>query len=76
MGTNATAYQKLTPCVDEKGHRFAVSNPEPGQWGYSIVYCTRCGGTREELAKLKEIVADAVDKALKKRNAESKAPTD
>jgi len=42
MGTNEIAYQRLAP-------GFAVSNPEPGQWGPVVIFCTRCGATREEL---------------------------
>lgn len=49
MGTNEIAYQRLAPCVDAKGHRFDVGYPEPGQWGPVVIFCTRCGGTREEL---------------------------
>jgi len=49
MGANEIAYQRLAPCVDAQGHGFAVSNPEPGQWGPVVIFCTRCGATREEL---------------------------
>jgi len=49
MGANEMTYQRLSPCVDARGHRFDVSNPEPGQWGHSIIFCTRCGATRAEL---------------------------
>ena len=48
--TNTAAYQVLPPCVDKKGHRFTHANPEPGVFGRMIIYCTRCGKTRGELA--------------------------
>jgi hypothetical protein len=42
-------YQSIRPCVDAHGHRFAVSNPEPDQWGQVLTYCTRCGRFRHQL---------------------------
>lgn len=42
-------YQRIKPCVNENGHHFAVSQPEPGQWGQALTYCTRCGRFRHEL---------------------------
>lgn len=41
---------KLAPCVDDHPHKFVhTDGPPPGMFGYVIIYCQRCGGTRTEL---------------------------
>lgn len=47
--TSTQAYQQIRPCVDDRGHRFEVSTPAPGQWGNTLTYCSRCGKFRYEL---------------------------
>jgi hypothetical protein len=47
--TNPTAYIRLKPCVDAKGHNFRVYQPPAGQFGYSETVCTRCGHTAQEV---------------------------
>ena len=41
-------FQRLRPCVDSAGHRFASQFPPAGQYGYVQVVCTRCGMTSQE----------------------------
>lgn len=40
--------KEVLPCVDGPAHKFVANDPQPGQWGYTIIYCEKCGRTREE----------------------------
>jgi hypothetical protein len=41
---------RLAPCIDKDPHHFAhTDGPAPGNFGYVVIYCTRCGATRPEL---------------------------
>ena len=42
------AYQQLRLCIAPGQHKFTVHNPPPGQFGYALVVCERCGMTRDE----------------------------
>jgi hypothetical protein len=33
--------KKPNPCAD--GHHFVISHPPAGQWGYTQMFCQRCG---------------------------------
>lgn len=48
MTIETQAFQKLKPCVAPGVHKFTVSHPPAGQWGYSQIVCERCGMTPEE----------------------------
>lgn len=48
--TGLHAFQQLRPCVDAKGHKFIVSRPPAGDYGYALVLCERCGKERKDLS--------------------------
>ena len=44
-------YQVLKLCIDQKGHKFIVSRPPAGDYGYTITICERCGLTPGQVQK-------------------------
>lgn len=47
-GSFVRVFQQLRPCAAPGVHKFIVSYPPAGQFGYSQVICERCGMTPKE----------------------------
>jgi len=49
MSATIPTYQRIKPCLDQRGHAFVTNGVAPGNFGYAFIYCARCGKRREQL---------------------------